>query len=183
MWGSVALFKYHVDCTWKSMLMHNIVPFCVPSGDIIFGKLVDQIVHLEQKILDAASHPCIWNYLAFWGTILLSTLIHDGLCWFSWISDQENKTILCDQNRIAKKPTILFQIHQTTIIQLPPFAVNTWVFGIKYVPLYVLHILVSPPQHTLMGKEILEVYGAHHRSWRRPPHTPQLPTSPPEPRR
>ena len=28
-----------------------------------------------------------------------------------------------------------FQIHQTAIIRLPPFAVNTWIFGIKYFPL------------------------------------------------
>ena len=28
-----------------------------------------------------------------------------------------------------------FQIRQTAIIRLPPFAVNTWIFGIKYFPL------------------------------------------------
>ena len=28
-----------------------------------------------------------------------------------------------------------FQIRQTAIIWLPPFAVNTWIFGIKYFPL------------------------------------------------
>jgi len=52
-----------------------------------------------------------------------------------------------------------FQIQQTAIIRLPPFAVNTCIFGIfshLHVK-YVLDILISPPQHTPMGKEILEV--------------------------
>ena len=114
------------------------------KGDTIFGKLVAQIVHLEQKILDAGSQPCIWNCLTFWGTILLSTLLHDVLWWFSWISDQENTTILCDQNRIAKSQHLLVECECTpTYISnssncnytAPLFAVNTWIFGIKYFPL------------------------------------------------
>ena len=109
-----------------------------------FGKLVAQIVHLEQKILDAGSQPCIWNCLTFKGTILLSTSLHDVLWWFSWISDQENTTILCDQNRIAKSQHLLVECECTpTYISnssncnytAPLLAVNIWIFGIKYFPL------------------------------------------------
>ena len=50
--GSTRYFK-------ESMLMDNIVPFVsLKVIRFFFAKLVAQIIHLEQMILDVGSNPC-----------------------------------------------------------------------------------------------------------------------------
>jgi hypothetical protein len=106
------------------------------------------------------------------GTIILSTL-HPW--WSSWISDQENATILHDQNRIINCQHLLVDvdIHTTYISKLlncnhtAPSVCSEYVdilqSNISHLHVvYVLHILISPPQHTYMGTGILEVQSIYH---------------------
>ena len=110
-------------------------------------------------------HEIVW-YLE----IILS-ILHPW--WSSWISDQENATILCDQRRIENCQHLLedvdvhttyIQIHWTAIIRLPPFAVSTCYLIIKYFPLKcrlsLAHTDISTPAYTY-GTGILE-YKYHH---------------------
>ena len=56
--------------------------------------------------------------MSFWELYFQVPYIHDGLWRFSWISGQENATILCGQNRIAKANMCRWNVdvHSTYIL-------------------------------------------------------------------
>ena len=95
-------------------------------------------------ILDAGSNPCTWNCLAFLVNYIIkyltSMMVHDDLV-ESLIKRRQLFYVIKIE---LQKPTSVggmwmytphtYQIHQTAIIRLPPFAVNTWIFRI-YFPL------------------------------------------------